>query len=78
MHAKTLQGVQESWKPLKVPEKFKLRRASDFTHKTIVARSTEATEVLEEFIVFKSQEEWNFVRASETQGEELTGKRIQS
>jgi hypothetical protein len=36
MCAETLQGVQESWKPLKVSEKFKLRRASAFTHGVIV------------------------------------------
>jgi hypothetical protein len=57
VHAETLQGVQESWKPLKVSEKVKLRRVSAFTHKVVAARSAEATELLEEFIVFKAQEE---------------------
>ena len=52
MCAETLQGVQESWKPLKVLEKVKLRRASAFTHKVVAARSAEATELLEEFRVF--------------------------
>jgi hypothetical protein len=60
VRAETLQGVQESWKPLKVPEKVKLRRASAFMHKAIAARSAEATELLEEFRVFKAQEEWHF------------------
>jgi hypothetical protein len=78
MHAETLQGVQESWKPLKVPEKVKLRRVSDFMHKAIDVRSVEDTKILEEFRVFEAQEEWNFVRAKETQGEQLAGKIIQS
>jgi hypothetical protein len=52
--------VQESWKPLKVPEKVNLRRESPFTHKDVATRSAEATEILEEFRVFKSQEEWRF------------------
>jgi hypothetical protein len=60
MRTETLQGVQESWKPLKVLEKVKLRRVSDFMHKAIAARSAETTELLEEFRVFKPQEEWLF------------------
>jgi hypothetical protein len=47
MCAETLQGVKESWKPLKVPEKVKLRRASAFMNKDVAARSAEATELLE-------------------------------
>jgi hypothetical protein len=43
MWAETLQGVQESWKPFKVPEKVKLKRVSDFMHKAIVTRSVEVT-----------------------------------
>ena len=77
MRAETLQGVKESWKPLKVSKKVKLRRASDFMHKAIAARSTEAKKLHEEFIVFKAQEEGVFVCVNETQGEELAGKRIQ-
>jgi hypothetical protein len=69
--------VQESWKPLKVPEKVNLRRVSDFMHKVIAARSVEAIELLEEFRVLKLRRSGIFVRASETQGEELAGKRIQ-
>ena len=60
MHAETLQGVQESWKPLKVLEKVNLRRASAFMHRAIAERGAEATELLEEFRVFKAQEEWCF------------------
>ena len=60
MCAETLQGVKESWKPLKVPEKVKLKRVSSFMHKIVAARSAEATELLEEFRVFKAQEEQHF------------------
>jgi hypothetical protein len=56
----TLQGVQESWKPLKVPEKVNLKREDAFTHKVVATRSAEAIELLEEFRVFKAQEEWHF------------------
>jgi hypothetical protein len=52
--------VQKLWKPIKVPEKVKIRRASAFMHKAIATRSAEATELLEEFRVFKAQEEWRF------------------
>jgi hypothetical protein len=64
VRAKTMQRVQESWKPLKVPKKVKLKRVSAFMHKDIAVRSAEVTELLEEFIVFKAQSgEMTFVYA---------------
>jgi hypothetical protein len=60
VHAETLQGVHESWKPLKVSEKEKLRRDSAFTHLLYLQRSQRSQrpkELFEEFRVPKAQEE---------------------
>jgi hypothetical protein len=60
VHAETLQGVHESWKPIKVSEKEKLRRDSAFMHLLYLQRSQRPKELFEEFRVPKAQEEYHF------------------